>query len=47
MFSATSWLKLITVTETLFHETQFGIELHAEIMHCAHNYQFSNLLAYN
>ena len=33
--------------DTLFHETQFSIELHAEIMHCAHNYQFSNLLAYN
>ena len=23
--------------DTLFHETQFSIELHVEIMHCAHN----------
>jgi len=23
--------------DTLFHETRFSIELHAEIMHCAHN----------
>ena len=23
--------------DTLFHKTQFSIELHMEIMHCAHN----------
>ena len=23
--------------DTQFHETQFSIELHTEIMHCAHN----------
>lgn len=23
--------------DTLFHETQFSIELHVEIVHCAHN----------